>query len=128
MTDLSTLFYRLICFCTAFVLLQNISAQNIISEMDHDARHTFDRMIILSGGSSSLHTSIFPYWRSDLVEMSSLFGKNPHSPEEDHDIQMIHDQNNEFRTFPDSSIMLRYRESRRPFWKTFYKTPAHLYQ
>lgn len=128
MTQLSTIKFRIFSICTAFLLLESVSAQNIISEMDHDARHTFDRMIILSGGSSSLHTSIFPYWRSDLVEMSYLFGINPHTSEDDHDIQRIHDQNNEFRTFSDSSITLRYRESRRPLWYTFYKTPAHLYQ
>ena len=128
MTQNSTLACKLFLLFAALIPLQNVFAQNILSEIDHDARHTYDRMIILSGGSQTLHTAILPYWRSDLVEMSFLFGQAPHTPEDDHDIQMIHDQNNEFRMFEDSTIILRYRESRRPLWKTFYKTPAHLYQ
>jgi hypothetical protein len=37
-------------------------SQNILTEMEHDAHHQYDRMIILSGGGdSSLHSSIQPY-------------------------------------------------------------------
>ena len=133
-----------------FFISGSLSAQNILSDMDHDARWEYDRMIILSGGGSpQLHSSIFPYLRSDLVILADSFYWHSSSAKDAHQIQTIWDQNNEFvrpsdsattseiqyvdssLTFyylnPDSSPT-RYRLSKHPLWKTFYRTPAHFYE
>src|SRR6185503_15232412 len=128
----------------------SISAQNILSGMDHDARERYDRMIILCGGGSPmLHSSIFPYLREDLVILADSFLPYAKSPVDKHEIQSVWDQNNEFvippEPIPSSSIryidssqtfyfveknnsVSRYRLSKHPLWKTFYKTPAHFYE
>ncbi len=130
----------LVCFTVP------VMAQNILTEMDHDAHHIYDRMVILSGGGdSSLHSSIQPYWRSDLVVLANIFSASSNDPVTQHQIQAIYDQNNEF-VFPaadglstyhdylDSSRSFliiadsAYRLSQRPLWKTFYRTPAHFYE
>jgi hypothetical protein len=132
------------------LLSGSLPAQNILSEMDHDARERYDRMIILSGGGSPmLHSSVFPYLREDLVILADSFLPYANTPVDKHEIQSIWDQNNEFvRTikpipvsrsqFIDSSQtfyyvennagLSRYRLSKHPLWKTFYKTPAHFYE
>src|SRR4029453_5667754 len=51
-------------FLLFFFILSSVSlsAQNILSDMDHDARQEYDRMIILGeGGYSMLHSSISPF-------------------------------------------------------------------
>jgi hypothetical protein len=124
-------------------------AQNILSEMDHDAHRIYDRMIILSGGGdSSLHSAIQPYWRGDLVMLADSFSKYATSPVAKHQVQSIYDQNNEFvipsgdimayyRNYSDSTKTFfyseerqssRYRTSKNPLWNTFYKTPANFYE
>ena len=125
-----------------------LTAQNIISEMDHDARHVFDRMMIMSNAPVPLlHSSIFPYWRSDLVALADSFVLDAHSAIDHHRVQTIWDQNNEFLDTVSSSATVyytdttqtfhylqnnttksRHRKSNRPFLKTFYRTPAHLYE
>jgi len=118
--------------------------------MDHDARQVYDRMIILSGGADPMmHSSIFPYWRGDLVILADSFHSYNNSSIDAHQIQSIWDQNNEFvkpagsapsstmqyldssQTFyylEDGSLISRYRLSKRPLWNTFYLTPAHFYE
>ena len=125
-------------------------SQNILTEMDHDARHVYDRMIIMTnGGHEMIHSSIFPYWRSDLIELANLFEAETISSIDAHLIQNIRDQNNEFifpsdaqvhksitftdstKTFyytTDSIVPTHYRRSKRPLWNTFYRTPAFLYE
>jgi len=127
-----------------FVLLaaHPLSAQNILTELDHDAHHVYDRMMILSGGGdSSLHTSVQPFWRNDLVVLADSYAQLANTSTELHQVQTIWDQNNEF-TRPgavDSSLSemdhliltssaIRYRKSKHPLWNTFYKTPAHFYE
>ncbi|HUR31831.1 MAG TPA: capsule assembly Wzi family protein [Saprospiraceae bacterium] len=131
------------------VSLSDLVAQNIISEMDHDARHTYDRMIILGGEPLQMHSSIFPYLRTDLIELANLFESSVRTESDIHDVQMIGDQNNEFLNAPsdvavserkytdstktfyyikDSIASTSYRYSKHPLWKTFYKTPAHFYE
>ncbi len=136
--------------CGMFFLISlHSDAQNILSEMDHDARYRYDRMIVLSGGGpSSLHSSVFPYWRSDLVDLANMFAKGDMTAIDAHYIQTIWDQNNEFvdkenaqpeaiqysdssQTFysvVDTTAFRRYRTSKRPLLKTFYRTPAHFYE
>lgn len=147
-------FWYRFSFCLLRLMLlllscAHISAQNIVSDMDHDARHTFDRMIIMSsGGPANMHSSIFPYWRSDLVDLSDMFVLDDVTDVNAHHVQSIWDQNNEFlhadssaertkhytdssKTFyflNDSTEISRYRKSRRPVLNTFYKTPAHFYE
>lgn len=123
-------------------------AQNILTEMDHDAQRIYDRMIILSGGGdSSLHSALQPYWRGDVVTLADSFAQHAHDPIARYQIQHIYDQNNEFvRTADDTaatairyvdssrtffvtdSLPSRYRLSRHPLWHTFYRTPAQFFE
>jgi len=118
--------------------------------MDHDARQVYDRMMILGdGGYSMLHSSIFPFLRGDLVILADSFLLYAATKVDTHQIQAIWDQNNEFiipgkqvpvSTIPamdssqtfyysgDGASISKYRLSKRPILKTFYKTPAHLYE
>lgn len=145
MATLVRIFYGGMVFLTSL----HSHAQNILSEMDHDARYRYDRMIVLSGGGpSSLHSSVFPYWRSDLVDLANAFSKSEMTAIDAHYIQTTWDQNNEFvdkekaqpeviqysdsnQTFysiADTTAFRRYRMSKRPLLKTFYRTPAHFYE
>ncbi|MEP6645520.1 MAG: capsule assembly Wzi family protein [Saprospiraceae bacterium] len=116
--------------------------------MDHDMRREYDRMVILSGGGDPLfHTSIFPYRRGDLVVLADSFLPYADPKKDVLVVQNIWDQNNEFSSpegvtvathFIDSTKTFfysdelagptRFRLSKHPLWKTFYKTPAHLYE
>ena len=136
---------RLILSFLVLSAMTPLGAQNILTEMDHDAHHEYDRMIILSGGGdSSLHTSVKPFWRSDLVILADTFSRIAHSKTDWHMIQRMWDNNNEFTisTLTDTARLpasqeelnriapyaTRYRTSRHPLWNTFYKTPAYLYE
>lgn len=120
-----------------------------MSEMDHNSRAIYDRMIILTnGGPLEMHSSIFPYWRSDLVSLADTVSGMILSDTDAHMLQTIWDQNNEFvipsdhngriieyvdstKTFyyvKDSTTANRYRHSRRPLWNSIYKTPAHFFE
>lgn len=143
-----------LCCCVQIVMVilitPSISAQNIVTDMDHDERHLFDRMIILTnGGPHHMHSSIFPYLRSDLVTLADTFAKRGLSAIDAHLVQSIWDQNNEF-VMPDTSVSVsgieyidstrtfhylregseiqRYRKSKHPLFNTFYRTPAYLYE
>src|SRR6188472_1891868 len=88
---------RLILSFLVLSAMTPLGSQNILTEMDHDAHHQYDRMIILSGGGdSSLHSSIQPYWRSDLVTLADSFSRIANSSADWHQVQSIWDQNNEF--------------------------------
>jgi len=136
--------FRLILF--AFVLMASwpLRAQNILTEMDHDAHHVYDRMIILSGGGdSTLHSSIQPYWRNDLVVLADSFSHMALSKADWHQVQSIWDQNNEFTISSSTDSVLspssaaeanriasfatRYRTCTHALWNVFYKTPANFY-
>ena len=123
----------------ALVLPFQLRGQNILTEMDHDAHHIYDRMIILSGGGdSTLHSSIQPYWRSDVVTLADSFSLISKSKAEWHQVQSVWNQNNEFTrpdpedsthmTYPSQEWVTRYRLSKHPLWHTFYNTPAFLYE
>lgn len=116
----------LFLFTYGFKLIQ---AQNVISDMDHDAHQVYDRMIILSDGRDTfLHSSIKPYWRQDLVTLADSFTHYEMSEADAFHVQSIWDQNNEFTISSSDSQSTRYRSSRHPLWKTFYRTPAHFYE
>ncbi len=136
-------YYILLVFCSLAHL--PLAAQNILTEMDHDAQRVYDRMIILSGGrDSSIHSSVQPFWRNDVVELADSFSVDARSSIDWHSIQTIWDQNNEFTLSdpPDSNeanvasaeknrkalFGTRYRTSRHALWNTFYKTPAQFYE
>ena len=130
--------------------IQDISSQNIISEMDHDARHAYDRLLIINGNQLPLfHTSIFPYLRADLVALGLSIDHGNVTRSDAHQIQNIMDQNNEFidpdlreremiKTYADSTNTFYYvrdttqafyyRKSRKPLLKIFYRTPAFFYE
>ena len=143
-----TNFYLTPLFCLC-VLWNDAFSQNILSEIDHDKRHEYNRMIILSGGVPELHPSIYAYWRSDLVSLADTFSSMAATKADWTTIQDMWDQNNEFviddlkrgglethfadstktfyyKTFNDQTS--RYRLSERPLLKTFYRTPAHFYE
>ena len=126
-----------------------VSGQNILTEMDHLAHQRYDRMIILSGGGdSSLHSALKPYWRNDLVILADSFSYHTNSPVSGFQLQSIYDSQNEFINpagdpfyqlhysqdstglfhYTSDSLLSRYRLSKHPLWKTFYKTPAHFYE
>lgn len=138
---------RLVVLCWLAHASVTLRAQNILTEMDHDAQHRYDRMIILSGGGdSSLHSALQPYWRGDLVVLADSFSKHCGLPTCQFQVQSIYDQNNEFvnpasvqfaryHTGIDSlvdksgpNISARYRHSKHPLWNTFYRTPAQFYE
>lgn len=132
----------------AFIWLMHsaVISQNIVSDLDHDARHRYNRMMVLGGGEvRQLHTSIFPYWRSDLVSLAYQYSTTPLSPSAMHDVQSVLDANNEFVSrgsvsaieYTDSTKTFfyetrkesdSYRLSRKPLFGVFYKTPAHFYE
>ena len=129
-----------------FLFLHTVSvqAQNLLSDLDHDAHHLYDRMYVLSDGADSLlHLSIKPFWRQDLVTLADSHIPFAISDVSAHQIQMIYDQNNEFtRTGSEDSTqqllpgnvtgyalgIQRYRRSKHPLWNTFFKTPAQFYE
>lgn len=122
-----------------------MSAQNIIADMDHDAHRAYDRLHVLSGGRfTSLHTAVKPFWRQDLVALAdTMIGSMAVSGDLDNRqwsiLQKIYDQNNEF-THPSwdtinhivspvtNLFAIRYRQSEKSLWNTFYKTPAHFHE
>lgn len=131
-----------------FIHARHGHSQNILASPDHAHRHIADRLYIQSGGALyQLHPSIYPYYRHDLVMLADSAGMKI-SPDkiDQYDLQHIRDQNNEFvttldgdtRRYTDSTKTFyyledtlqssRYRLSKRPIFKTFYKTPAHFYQ
>lgn len=138
------------CTCLCACLLPFFSfCQNIITSVDHDARHVYDRMIIkTNGGPAMMHSSLYPYWRSDLLKLADLMGSDVMSPEDAYEVQKIRDQNNEFlqregvrlnrivyadssKTFyyiADSVSGISFRESKKPLFNTFYRTPAFFYE
>lgn len=141
--------YRFILLGVVVFLSLPMGAQNILTEMDHNAQRIYDRMIILSGGGdSSLHSAIQPYLRSDLITLADTFSKYCNLPIARHQVQSIYDQNNEFinpaniqfaryglgndslstRSDAGDSISGRYRHSKHDLWNTFYKTPAQFYE
>ncbi len=132
-----------------FLFHFHIHGQNVLSDMDHEARHVYDRMFIELGGNvPQFHSSLFPYLRYDLITLAEKYNSQPDLDRiRQHDIQTVFDQNNEFiiegktepvkiysdssRTFysvADTASTSHYRYSRRPIFKSFYKTPAHFYQ
>ena len=123
----------LLCFCS---ISSSVSAQNILTEMDHDAHRIYDRMIILSGGAdSSIHSALKPYWRGDLVSLADSFSMYSLDPISLHQAQSILDQNNEFVIYADSTFQrssrnsgVGYRTSKNPLWNTFFRTPAQFYE
>lgn len=144
--------FRLCRFGLCLLVFHSItaSAQNIVSDMDQDARQEYDRMIILSGGGDPLlHTSVSPFCRGDLVILADSFLRHSRSSKDLHQVQLIWDQNNEFvrpgglspsptnpridslqdfYTDIEEAGLSRYRSSNHPLLKTFYLTPAHFYE
>lgn len=140
---------RFVILCWLVFASGLLQAQNILTEMDHDAHHRYDRMIILSGGGdSSLHSALQPYWRGDLIVLADTFSKYCELPAGQYQVRSIYDQNNEFvnpasvqfaryHTGIDSLLgtsdaedisSKRYRQSKHPLWNTFYRTPAQFYE
>ncbi|MGB4849447.1 MAG: capsule assembly Wzi family protein [Saprospiraceae bacterium] len=139
-----------LCFCFLAVLSGTASAQNILSDLDQDARQEYDRMIILSdGGDPLLHSSITPFRRGDLVILADSFLLHHPSSTDIYQLQAIWDQNNEFvkpgglspssaihnadslmtyTLLNDDSGLSRYRLSKHALWNTFFLTPAHFYE
>lgn len=124
-------------------------AQNILTEMDHQVHQLYDRMIIQSGGGdSSLHSALKPYWRNDLVVLADTFSRHSNHTISGYQVQRVFDQQNEFVNpagdpfyqliysedstglfrYTTDSLLPRYRVSKNPLWKTFYKTPAFLFE
>lgn len=127
------LFVWCFCFCG---ISGSVSAQNILTEMDHDAHRIYDRMIIISGGAdSSIHSALKPFWRGDLVSLADSFSVYSTDPISIFQAQSILDLNNEFVVSADTFVRgsennnsIGYSLSKHPLWHTFYKTPAQFYE
>ena len=111
----STTALRFVFIGLSFCFVGHLAAQNILTEMDHDAHHTYDRMMILSGGGdSSLHSAIQPYWRHDLVVLADSFSQYREDKISSHQVQSIYDQNNEFIN-PQSYLFIHHADSASSF-------------
>ena len=81
---------RLILTLLILSAMTPLGAQNILTEMDQDAHREYDRMLILTGGGdSSLHSSVKPFWRSDLVTLADSFSRIARSNTDWHRIQQM---------------------------------------
>jgi len=104
-------------------------SQPALSDPDPDAWAVYDRMIVLSGGGSlRLHAGIRPLFRPEAVAVADSFGLVSADRVSAFQRQWIYNDNNDFvrpSGWPEQPDA-RYRLSRRPVWKTFFRTPAHL--
>jgi hypothetical protein len=101
-------------------------AQPTSLPLQSPANHLIDRLEILHRGSSAVHTDVRGYWRNDAAHLAlNLDTSNIMLSRRDRcDVQYLANDNNEW--IPDSNRLMQY--SRRSFLKTFYKTPANLYE
>src|SRR5688500_3463604 len=111
-------------FIIAFVTWMcpsHLVSQNILTEMDHDEGAVYDRMLIITGGGPlTFHSSVFPYWRSDVVALANDYRLTANSGIDLHRVQSIFDHNNEFLPAPAGTRSSKiYADST----KTFYYTP-----
>jgi hypothetical protein len=127
-------------------------AQNVSAPIHGTAAQTVDRIDIVFG-QHILHTAIKPYRRDDLVRFGMQVYKDSLRILDAFDVQSIFTQNNEFsylydekedsivkvfidstRTFYTQNTIQSdkgedlFPQSRKPVLKSFYKTPAHLFE
>ncbi len=137
-----------------FVALPHyLFGQNLINSLNNPAEQIIERLDIKNGGVN-FHTSIKPYLRADLTQVKdSLKYYSPLTPIEQFDLFYLDIDNNEFlsadvnesveskKAFVDSTKTfftmqddLRLSDegyniqSRKPFLKHFYRTPAHFWE
>ena len=113
-----------------------VAAQNILTDMDHEQHHVYDRMVILTGGGPlAFHSSIRPYWRHDVVALADSAWLMTADARMVADVEHIWKANNEFVIDRPELVNLgtgvevnRYSVSSKPLFKTFFKTPAQFFE
>ncbi len=139
--------YLLLLSVHACIPASLVLSQNLLLDMDIDAHHLYDRMIIRTGSrDSTIHTAIKPFWRHDVLRLAESYIAGTPAPADLWQAQKIWDQNNEWivsdgrptfdtvyvhadtYTLTARRSLLQYRRSKRPLWNTFYKTPYQLYE
>ncbi len=110
--------------CTINVGLALAQPSNL--PLQSQANHLIDRLEILYPRSTPLHSDIRGYWRSDAAALALNLDSALARPSrrQRQDLHYLADENNEW--VPDSSSLAR--QSKKPFWGVFYKTPANLYE
>lgn len=123
---------QLSCVSCLVCLVVTLQAQTSITELDSDTRRLYDRMSVLSGSQfSQIHSALLPLRRVDAVTLADSFlNKNYGDKRAEFLANQIYDLNNEFVKQPliSSYHDPRYHVSKRPLFKTFYKTPAHFFE
>ncbi len=103
-----------------------IAAQASGVPLNSPTYHIVDRLDILTGVPNLIHPEVKYYSREDVVayalRVDSLAAEL--SSRDQEDLQYLFDDNNEW--LPDSSRFLRHNQH--PVFKTFYRTPANLFE
>jgi len=122
---------KLTSFCITTALACVISntialAQPSNLPLQSPANLLIDRLEILYHHHTPIHSDIRGYWRNDAANLALALDTSQAllTRRDRRDLQYLADENNEW--IPDSSRLLRY--AKKPFLKTFYKTPANLYE
>ncbi len=112
------------CFLLSWFLPVLLSAQVSGLPLHSPAYHIFDRFDILSGAENPVHPELKETSRKDAAEfaLAGFLDTNLHSRLDYADLRYLLDDNNEY--LPDA---LR-RPSQKPLLKTFYRTPANLFE
>lgn len=120
---------RFTLFMVLFCSVAYGTAQPAITDPDADQWSVFDRMVVLSGGGGfQVHAGIRPRRRADEVAVADSFALVSTDRVSGFQRQQVYDENNDWvrpAGWPEQPDA-RYRISRRPIWKTFFRTPAHL--
>lgn len=118
-------FCFLILMCMA-LSWRNLPGQSAALPLHAPGQWMAERFDVLSGGRTSLHTEIKGYERKKLFDLA--MGLDTTSKEwskrDQADILYLLNDNNEWLP-PDHPA---YRRTRRPAFKTFYKTPANFFE
>ena len=137
-----------------FVFPLLIFAQGSPLPLDSDGYHILDRLEIKSGVSPTFHSTVKPYTRGDATQFAMRIDTSrafPLTGKDRLDLYYIFKDNNEWlvcpsfptriggyreRIDPENTLTQveacmensRYTLTRKPILKTFYKTPANLYE
>ena len=107
----------------------SLSAQNTYIPLGAEEYRLLDRMSLLYAPPSEMHAAIRPFRREDAAKLAWSYLELGVTGKDREGLIRIVRNNNEFLHQVDSSVHTSLRlESERPFLKSFYRTPAHLYE
>jgi len=118
--------HRLLLAIASLLPVGFLAAQASGVPLNSPTYRIIDRLDILSGVASPIHSEVKYFSRQDVlayaIQVDSTAAEL--SRRDQADLQYIFDDNNEW--LPDSSRFLR--RNNRPVFKTFYRTPANLFE